>query len=45
MPSMAKPPAATDIRDVQVIKHGRAFFLSDRLGDIPAENRPKTTPP
>src|SRR5438093_9593045 len=36
---MAKPPAVTDIRDVQVIKHDRAFFLSDRLGDVPEDNQ------
>ena len=39
---MTKPkPAAeavTDIRDVQVIKHGSAFFLSDRFGDVPDGN-------
>jgi glycogen debranching enzyme len=31
------PP--TDIRGVQVIKHDRAFFASDRFGQVPAENR------
>src|SRR6185503_10771737 len=36
---MAKPAPVTDIRDVQVIKHGRLFFLSDRLGDVAEENR------
>lgn len=36
---MAKPQPVTDIRDVQVIKHDRAFFLSDRLGDVPEGNR------
>jgi glycogen debranching enzyme len=36
---MAKPPAITDIRDVEVIKHGRVFFLSDRLGDVLRENQ------
>src|SRR5436309_3176821 len=36
---MAKPPAVTDNRDVQVIKHDRAFFLSDRFGDVPEENQ------
>src|SRR5712691_12840738 len=39
---MTKPkPAAeavTDIRDVQVIKHGSAFFLWDRFGDVPGGN-------
>ena len=35
---MAKPPATTDIRDVQVIKHDRAFFLSDLFGDVPERN-------
>jgi glycogen debranching enzyme len=36
---MAKPIPVTDIREVQVIKHGRAFFLSDRFGDVPEENQ------
>src|SRR6266542_795212 len=36
---MGKPPPATDIRDVQVIKHDRAFFMSDRFGDVPEENQ------
>jgi len=36
---MAKPPPVTDIRDVQVIKHDRAFFLSDRFGDVPGDNQ------
>lgn len=36
---MAKPAPVTDIRDVQVIKHDRAFFLSDRFGDVPEENQ------
>src|SRR5947208_11719978 len=36
---MAKPTPVTDIRDVQVIKHDRAFFLSDRFGDVPEENQ------
>lgn len=36
---MAKPAPVTDIRDVQVIKHGRMFFLSDRLGDVAEANR------
>jgi glycogen debranching enzyme len=30
--------AATDIRDVQVIKEDRTFFLTDRFGDVPEEN-------
>ncbi|MFL5799504.1 MAG: glycogen debranching N-terminal domain-containing protein [Actinomycetota bacterium] len=29
---------AVDIRDVQVIKHGRSFLLCDERGDIPAGN-------
>src|SRR5919197_3316429 len=33
-----KPPPATDIREVQVIKHDRGFFLSDRRGDVPDRN-------
>jgi glycogen debranching enzyme len=33
-----RPAAAVDIRDVQVIKHGRSFFVSDRWGDVPAGN-------
>src|SRR5439155_3429825 len=36
---MAKPPAVADIRDVQVIKHDRAFFLSDRFGDVLEDNQ------
>ena len=28
----ARPP--THIRDVQVIKHDRSFFLADRYGDV-----------
>src|SRR6266498_2825826 len=36
---MSKPPPVTDIRDVQVIKHDRAFFMSDRFGDVPEENQ------
>src|SRR5688572_1695437 len=35
---MPKPPATLDIRDVQVIKDDRAFFMSDRFGDVPVEN-------
>lgn len=35
---MAKPQAATDIRDAQVIKHDRTFFLSDRMGEVPEGN-------
>jgi glycogen debranching enzyme len=33
-----KPPPVTDIREVQVIKHDRSFFLSDRHGDVPKGN-------
>src|SRR6266536_334632 len=29
---------AVDIRDVQVIKHGRSFLLCDERGDVPAGN-------
>jgi glycogen debranching enzyme len=36
---MAKARAVTDIREAQVIKHDRAFFLSDRFGDIPEDNQ------
>jgi glycogen debranching enzyme len=36
---MAKPAPVTDIRDVQVIKHDRAFFLSDRFGEVPEDNQ------
>jgi hypothetical protein len=36
---MAKPPPATDIRDVQAIEHDRAFFDSDRFGDVPDDNQ------
>src|SRR6266498_2616805 len=36
---MSKPPPVTDIRDVQVIKHDRAFFMSDRFGDVPEDNQ------
>jgi glycogen debranching enzyme len=35
---MARPEPVTDIRDAQVIKHDRAFFLSDRFGDVPKGN-------
>ena len=35
----AKPPAAVDIRDVQVIKEDRTFFISDPYGDVPLGNR------
>ena len=35
---MAETPAAVDIRDVQVIKDNRTFFLSDRYGDVPRGN-------
>jgi glycogen debranching enzyme len=33
-----KPPPVTDIREVQVIKHDRSFFLSDVNGDLPKGN-------
>ena len=36
---MAKPQPVTDIREGQVIKHDRAFFLSDRYGDVPEGNQ------
>jgi glycogen debranching enzyme len=36
---MAKAAPATDIRDAQVIKHGRAFFLSDPFGNVPEPNQ------
>jgi glycogen debranching enzyme len=36
---MAKPQPVTDIREGQVIKHDRAFFLSDRFGDVPQDNQ------
>ena len=35
---MAKPKAAVDIRNVQVIKHDRGFFLADEFGDVPPGN-------
>jgi glycogen debranching enzyme len=35
----AKPAAAVDIRDVQVIKEDRTFFVSDPYGDVPQGNR------
>jgi glycogen debranching enzyme len=35
---MAETPAAVDIREVQVIKDNRTFFLSDRYGDVPPGN-------
>jgi glycogen debranching enzyme len=35
---VAKRKAAVDIRDAQVIKHDRAFFLSDAFGDVPEGN-------
>jgi hypothetical protein len=35
----AKPVAAVDIRDVQVIKEDRTFFISDPYGDVPLGNR------
>jgi glycogen debranching enzyme len=35
---MAKPRPVADIRDAQVIKHDRGFFLSDRFGDVPEDN-------
>src|SRR5438093_13082673 len=36
-PKRRNVPAA-DIRDVQVIKHGRSFLLSDERGDVPEGN-------
>jgi glycogen debranching enzyme len=36
---MAKPRPVADIRDAQVIKHNRTFFLSDRFGDVPEDNQ------
>lgn len=36
---MPKARPVTDIRDAQVIKHDRAFFLSDRFGDVPEDNQ------
>ena len=33
-----KPPPVTDIREIQVIKHDRSFFLSDMSGDVPKGN-------
>jgi glycogen debranching enzyme len=36
---MPKVQPATDIRDAQVIKHERTFFLSDRFGDVPEDNQ------
>jgi glycogen debranching enzyme len=35
---VSRTGAATDIRDVQVIKEDRTFFLSDRFGDVPERN-------
>jgi glycogen debranching enzyme len=35
---MSDAEAAVDIRDVQVIKDGRTFFISDRYGDVPPGN-------
>jgi glycogen debranching enzyme len=36
---MTKPQPVTDIRDGQVIKHDRTFFLSDRFGEVPEGNQ------
>jgi glycogen debranching enzyme len=36
---VAKPQPVTDIREGQVIKHDRVFFLSDRFGDVPEGNQ------
>jgi len=36
--TIKKPAPTVDIRDVQVIKHGRSFFLCDERGDVPADN-------
>lgn len=33
-----QPPPAVDIRDVQVIKEDRTFFVSDAFGDVPEGN-------
>jgi glycogen debranching enzyme len=38
MPRVTRGGAATDIREVQVIKEDRTFFLSDRFGDVPEKN-------
>ena len=35
---MPRPPATVDIREVQVIKHDRTFFVSNRFGDVPEGN-------
>src|SRR5436190_15223422 len=35
---MRRHVPAVDIRDVQVIKHGRSFLLCDERGDVPAGN-------
>ena len=36
---MTRVVPAVDIRDVQVIKDDRTFFLTDRLGDVPLGNQ------
>jgi glycogen debranching enzyme len=36
--SVIESGQAVDIRDVQVIKHDRTFFLCDRWGDVPEPN-------
>jgi glycogen debranching enzyme len=38
-PAEEQPLPAIDIRDVQVIKEDRTFFLSDAFGDVPRGNR------
>jgi glycogen debranching enzyme len=38
MPRVTRHGAAVDIREVQVIKEDRTFFLTDRFGDVTAEN-------
>ena len=38
MPRVTRGGAATHIREVQVIKEDRTFFLSDRFGDVPEKN-------
>ena len=39
MRPMRKPESPRDIRDVQVIKHDRAFFVSDSLGEVPEDKQ------
>ncbi len=35
---MTETPAGVDIREVQVIKEDRTFFISDRFGEVPERN-------